>query len=185
MKRFALAQFAWLAFAAAPVQAQSDASASSCTSQCSYTWADGSKYVGGMKDGLPNESGTLFYTDGSKLACQFEEGSPVDQCVYTKPDGNKISGHLHWPYLDRNIEQATVHYPFWDGFWGRKSSVLVSLIVLEDGSVTGARAARPSDHPAMDEAAAEGVAKWRYKPAIIEGRPIRMPYFATVQFAGN
>ena len=41
-----------------------------------YTWSDGSKYVGGFKEGLPNGQGKMTYSDGSKHEGEYKHGTP-------------------------------------------------------------------------------------------------------------
>ena len=49
-----------------------------------YTWSDGSKYVGELKEGLPNGQGTLTSSDGRKRVGEFKEDQPWNTTEYNK-----------------------------------------------------------------------------------------------------
>ena len=56
-----------------------------------YTWADGSKYVGEYKDGKKHGKGTMTYPDGAKFVGKFKEGKKHGKGTFTLPDGKKHS----------------------------------------------------------------------------------------------
>ena len=51
------------------------------------TYADGSKYVGEFKEGLPDGQGTLTYPDGRKYVGEFRGGQMNGTGKMTYPDG--------------------------------------------------------------------------------------------------
>jgi len=62
------------------------------TKTYSETYADGSKYVGGFKDGLFDGYGTLTYPDGRQYVGQFKEGQMDGTGKMTHPDGKVEEG---------------------------------------------------------------------------------------------
>ena len=60
--------------------------------QGTFTFADGAKYVGEFKDGLPNGQGTITYLDGGKYVGEWKDGKKNRQGTFTLPDGKVIEG---------------------------------------------------------------------------------------------
>lgn len=56
------------------------------------TYADGSKYVGGFKEGLFDGQGTMTYPDGRLYIGQFKEGMKDGTGKMTYPDGKVEDG---------------------------------------------------------------------------------------------
>ena len=57
-----------------------------------YTWPDGKKYVGEIKDGKFNGQGTFTLPDGDKFVGEFKYGKRNGQGTYTWPSGQKFVG---------------------------------------------------------------------------------------------
>jgi hypothetical protein len=57
--------------------------------QATFTYPDGSAYVGEFKDSKYNGQGKLSYTDGSKYVGEFKNNLPNGQGTLTYPDGRK------------------------------------------------------------------------------------------------
>lgn len=66
---------------------------------------------------------------------------------------------------------------------GIEGTVEVSLTVLRDGSVGWVRIVRAEPRGYFEQAAADGVRKWRFKPASADGKPIECRMRTRVRFA--
>ena len=53
---------------------------------------DGGKYVGEFKEGIINGQGTVTLSDGRKYSGEFKEGKKHGQGIYTYPNGDKYTG---------------------------------------------------------------------------------------------
>ena len=62
--------------------------------QGTYTWADGSKYVGEYKDGERNGQGTYTYENGSKYVGEFKNGEITGQATQTWGPNSKWAGDM-------------------------------------------------------------------------------------------
>jgi TonB family protein len=65
---------------------------------------------------------------------------------------------------------------------GQQGTVIVSLIIRTDGSVTDVAVAKSCGMPLLDAAAVAAVATWRYFPATQNGVPINLRYQVAIQF---
>jgi protein TonB len=63
---------------------------------------------------------------------------------------------------------------------GIEATVVVKFVVTESGDVTNVTVVR--GHPMFDAVVLATVRGWRYKPAIFEGRPIRVFRVARIPF---
>ncbi|RPH56897.1 energy transducer TonB, partial [bacterium] len=59
--------------------------------------------------------------------------------------------------------------------------VIVEAIIDEKGNVTNARVLKGLPM-GLDKAALEAVQRWKFKPATLNGRPVRVYYSLTVNF---
>ncbi len=62
-----------------------------------------------------------------------------------------------------------------------KATVIVLATVSEDGKVLGASVLHPSNHD-LDRAAVETVKKWKFKPAMKDGKPVKVMLKIEVNF---
>lgn len=54
-------------------------------------------------------------------------------------------------------------------------TVTLRFAVSDTGAVTGSGIVKSSGHPGLDEAARDGIAKCRFKPAMDGGKPVAYP----------
>jgi TonB family protein len=88
--------------------------------------------------------------------------------------GDQIAG-------PRIVNRVEPRYPDVLRGKGKSGVVLIQAIVNADGSVGPATVVRHSD-PEFDESALEAVRQWRYDPAILKGKPVRVYLTITVSF---
>ena len=62
--------------------------------QGTYTYADGSKYVGEYRDGLRNGQGTYTWADGRKYVGEFRDDKRTGVGTMVSPDGTVLHGGL-------------------------------------------------------------------------------------------
>jgi TonB family protein len=147
-----------------------------------YTWSDGSSYVGEFKGGYFDGHGVVTYADGSKFEADFQKGTARGDATFTARDGTTTSG----PFKNIGNDKAKPHlmpeYPFWRSILGGSGVVLLTVIVGEDGNVTNVQVDDPSSHPDYGDAAAEAVKTWRYFPATVSGKPVKVPHHIEIKF---
>jgi TonB family protein len=186
MKRFAGSMFA-LALAASPAMAESppvSCAATVVTDGCgTYAWPDGSRYVGGFKAGSFEGEGALTYTDGSVLEGQFHNSTVIGEATYTTQTGAKLVG----PFQDGDKDPARTYplpdFPFWRGVFGDEASIQVSITVGEDGRVLSAKIDTPSKYDSFNQSAVDTIRQWVYRPATIDGTPVKTLGIVKVRFA--
>ena len=64
--------------------------------QGNFTFPNGTKYKGELKDGKPNGQGTSTFTDGGKYVGKYKDGKKDGQGTYTWSDGDKYVGELKY-----------------------------------------------------------------------------------------
>jgi TonB family protein len=101
-----------------------------------------------------------------------EEPEPIDP--------NQI--FLKWDIPPRLIESIKPDYPEIARRAGVEGRVTLHIVVGIDGSVEEVTVVRAQPGRIFDESARESVLKWRYKPAILNGRPVRARFSQTLQF---
>jgi formylglycine-generating enzyme required for sulfatase activity len=84
--------------------------------QGTFTYADGSVYVGQWKDGRFHGQGTFYYADDSVYAGQWKDNMRDGGGTYTRPSGSKYVGQ--WKN-DRFDGQGTHTYPDGSQYVGR------------------------------------------------------------------
>ena len=60
--------------------------------QGNFTFPNGAKYKGELKDGIPNGQGTSTFRDGGKYVGEFRDGLLNGQGTFTWSNGNKYVG---------------------------------------------------------------------------------------------
>ncbi len=88
---------------------------SSDKKQGNITYANGAKYKGELKDGIPNGQGFLSLPDGGKYVGEFKEGIINGQGTVTLPDGRKYSGEFK---EGKKHGQGIYTYPNGDKYTG-------------------------------------------------------------------
>jgi periplasmic protein TonB len=90
----------------------------------------------------------------------------------------RITAEVKQPQLIKKVEPP---YPE----VGRRSKlegvVVLEAVITKTGSVEEVKVLR-SLHPVMDQAALNAVKQWKYKPAILNGRPVKVYFTVTVTF---
>ena len=82
---------------------------------CSYTWADGNKYVGEWKKGKMHGQGTHIWANGNKYVGEYKKGKMHGYGTFTSPPGHKYvgkwkNGHKHgqgtFTFADGRVEKG-------------------------------------------------------------------------------
>ena len=84
--------------------------------------------------------------------------------------------------VPRLIRQVTPQYPLALKPYGITGSVLLHVIVDENGKATVADIMEPAGF-GMDHAAIEAVQQWEYEPARAEGKPVKVYFRVRVNFS--
>jgi TonB family protein len=169
--------------AAAEGQSQTCASALVAEGCGTYVWPDGSRYVGGFHEGFFDGQGVLSYADGSVLESHFRKGSVDGAAVYTTQAGVRIAGQIQDGTRDPARAYPLPDFPFWRGVFGSEASIQVSVTVAEDGRILSAKIDTPSKYDSFNVSAVDTIKQWVYRPATIDGKPVKTIGVIVVRFA--
>ena len=78
-----------------------------------------------------------------------------------------------------------LHTP-WPQFGGRtqKGTAVLGGIIDEDGCLRDARIVK-GDQEKLDKAALKAVRQWVFQPYLVEGKPVRVQYFVSINYQGR
>ncbi len=82
------------------------------------------------------------------------------------------------------VFQARPQYPFSMRKANRGGEVIVEYVVSKNGDVIDARAIRSSD-PEFEPSAVQAVSKWRFKPAVKDGKAVAVKMQTPIVFSLN
>lgn len=171
-----------------PTMARADEIASSaCASQpvmegCgTFTWPDGTRYVGNFHGGFMKGEAKIFFGDGAVLDGTVSSTNGV--ASYVDESGRHLSGQFEDASPDLAHPHAPIDYPFWRGFFGDSANAYVAIVIDEQGKVTSAKLLQDIDSPSYAKAAIDGVSRWLYLPAKLDGVAIKSIGIVNVQFS--
>jgi protein TonB len=98
---------------------------------------------------------------------------PTQEKPIAEPPANVVK-----PVL---IERVNPEYPEVARKARVEGIVILEAIITQNGHVENAKVLR-GVHPLLDQAAVNAVRKWRYKPATLNGKPVRVHSTVTVNF---
>ena len=93
-------------------------------------------------------------------------------------DPLEMTGDMVRPVL---LEKVSPSYPQTARRAGLGGRVTVRAVIAPDGSVESVEVLA-STNPLFNEAAVDAVRKWRYRPALMNGRPVRVYFSVVVDF---
>jgi periplasmic protein TonB len=106
--------------------------------------------------------------------------APVFDLAGTESESNAevLGGRVVPASPDNRFRNRPPIYPYEAAIHGEHGSVLLMIHVSEAGVATGVDVVESSGVASLDEAAATAVRKWRFRPALQEGRsvPFDMPF---------
>ncbi len=114
--------------------------------------------LGGVEGGIPG--GTLGGTPG---------GDEVPM---------RITAEVKQPELIKKVEPP---YPEVARRSRLEGVVVLEAVITKTGAVEEVKILRPL-HPVLDAAALNAVKQWKYKPAVLNGRPVKVYFTVTVTF---
>ncbi len=112
--------------------------------------------------------------DGERIElCRARANQPLEpsdvEPIQIGPMNKLESIHTPWPRFRRNTQRG---------------SAIVEAIIDEDGCVREAKILR-GDQKKLDAAALEAVKQWVYKPAQVDGKPVRVRHFVSINYSGS
>ena len=116
----------------------------------------------GSRDGVPGGNGDVG-VDGSG-------GGPAEPMLMT--------GEMQKPVL---LEKVEPDYPIMARRVGMGGRVTLQAVIAPDGSVESVEVLA-SKNPMFNQAAVDAVRKWRYRPALMNGSPVRVYFTVVVDF---
>lgn len=90
----------------------------------------------------------------------------------------RVGGRVRAPEL---IQKTAPRYPEEAKLYRVSGVVVVEALIDESGTVKRTRVVKGLPF-GLSEAASEAVASWRFKPATMDGEPVRVAYNVTVEF---
>ena len=125
-------------------------------------------------------SSLLFvYDAGAKLAFHPEAPVKIVKQLVRVPVLQKISQ----PPSLAKPRDCHDDYPFWARMFGREGTTELAFQVHADGTVDDVAVAKSSGSDGLDDAAADCVAKWHYRPGIKDGVLVDMPLKVSVAWS--
>ena len=116
----------------------------------------------GSPNGVPDGSGDVG-VDGNG-------SGPADPVFLT--------GEMQKPVL---LEKVEPEYPIMARRIGMGGRVTLQAVIAPDGSVESVEVLA-SKNPLFNQAAVDAVSKWRYRPALMNGSPVRVYFTVVVDF---
>lgn len=93
--------------------------------------------------------------------------------VSQSTNANEVSKHLSTISIPEPIERVAPKYPLSASWEGRQGWVIFSLVVNEEGNVEDVVVQESSNSKDLTKAARVALKKWRYKPAVEDGKAIK------------
>jgi len=106
-----------------------------------------------------------------------DAGTPGSAGGFTSRVADRLEPEVIW--------KGVLEYPEAAIADGREGVVRMQVLVTESGQVAEVRVVSSSGDRRLDAAAKEWVSRWRYRPAVQDGRPRRVDTHATVRFELN
>lgn len=96
----------------------------------------------------------------------------------TADEPRKMSVNIIEPVLVRSVNPK---YPLAAAIAHIEGIVIFEAIITRAGSVDQVKTLR-ADHPLLEKAARDAVLQWKYKPAMLQGQPVKVYFTVTVKF---
>lgn len=113
----------------------------------------------------------FFYDLYEKLQAHTEAPVRVVKVVQRVP----VILHVSQPPTLSKPENCRDDYPLFARIFGREGTTELAFTVSADGTVRDVKVAKSSGSGGLDDAAADCVAKWHYRPALKDGQLIDAP----------
>ena len=93
----------------------------------------------------------------------------------------RVGGLVSKPKL---IKRVAPDYPEKAKKQGIEGTVILEIIIDENGNVTDARILRsPGKHFGFNDAALKAIKQWKYEPALMDGNPVKVIYTEFIKFS--
>jgi periplasmic protein TonB len=123
--------------------------------------------VGGTEGGVPG--GVLGGVQGGVIGGTPTTGDEVPM---------RITAEVKQPELIKKVEPP---YPEVARRSKLEGVVVLEAVITKTGTVEEVKVLRAL-HPVLDQAALNAVKQWKYKPAVLNGRPVKVYFTVTVTF---
>jgi periplasmic protein TonB len=130
---------------------------------------------GGMEGGV--EGGVAGGVEGGVVGGVIG-GTPGGTIGGTGDEPMRITAEVKQPQLINKVEPP---YPELARRAKIQGVVVLEAVITKEGNVEEVKVLR-SLHPVMDQAAINAVKKWKYKPAMFNGNPVKVYFTVTVNF---
>lgn len=119
----------------------------------------------------PRRAGLARYAQHARAAAcaSFVVATAFSSVVHAAPEGTPPDAR---PGIDYTSCSRPV-YPEEDARQKNTGTVTLQFLIGPDGRVLESKLQKSSGHPGLDEAARSGLAKCRFKPPMVDGKPVR------------
>jgi len=124
---------------------------------------------------IPETYGAVYEVTIARPAPTASEAPPLDLRHIDPRDVTP-------PVLVQRVEPA---YPEAARRSRAEGQVIVEAIISDRGEVQDPRIVRPVSNGLLNESAIRAVRQWRYRPAVVRGKPVRVYVTVTVTFRLN
>jgi pimeloyl-ACP methyl ester carboxylesterase len=152
------------------------------------TWPDGSKLVGGFRNGKFHGPVTVTFADGARLEAEFQNGDAHGIAHYVGPDGGRHDGLFVDADIDRDrTPKAAETFPFWRKLTAAEANINVYVVISPDGDIGNMAVDVPSSFNAADTAALDEMVRatflqWKFRPATVAGHPVPLPAVLSIHY---
>ena len=129
---------------------------------------------GGIEGGV--EGGVVGGVQGGVVGGVI--GGTGDTLGGTGDEPMRITAAVQQPQLIKKVEPP---YPELARRSKIQGVVILEAVITKEGNVEEVKVLR-SLHPMMDQAAVNAVKQWKYKPAMLNGKPVKVYFTVTVNF---
>jgi TonB family protein len=122
------------------------------------------------------------YGENGQLLADHPWGGPRVRPTKSQPEPRRLNEETGSLTRPRKISGAPPQFPSAARQPGLTGNAIVEAIIDETGHVTNVRLLKNLS-PGLDLAAMDAVCGWRYEPATFEGKPVKVYYSLTVNYA--
>jgi len=105
--------------------------------------------------------------------------TPLDEFEKLSAGARPVGAEVAPPEL---VEKVNPVYPEEMRAARATGKVILQAVIDEEGMVSAVEVLRGSSHAPLDNAAVDAVRQWRYRPATLEGKPVKVYFTVVVDF---